>query len=78
MGPPPGAAKAEAARLAAMASSDPEGLARAELNLIASLLRSQFGPATISEEHMAVELLVGWVAGWMGGWVVSKGLRFRV
>ena len=44
---------------AALAATDPEALARAELHLIAALLRSQFGPATVNEEHHAVELEVG-------------------
>lgn len=49
---------ADAARVAALASCDPDALSRAELQLLAALLRAQFGPATVHEEQLAVELSV--------------------
>ncbi|GAX76939.1 hypothetical protein CEUSTIGMA_g4386.t1 [Chlamydomonas eustigma] len=58
IGERPDTRKAEAARLAALQSTDPEALMVAELHLIAALLRSQFGPATVLEEDLAVELQV--------------------
>lgn len=58
MGEPAEAGAADAARRAALQSPDPEALVRAELQLIAALLRAQFGPATVNEEHRAVELQV--------------------
>ncbi|KAG1655990.1 hypothetical protein FOA52_016318 [Chlamydomonas sp. UWO 241] len=49
---------ADAARVAALAACDPDALSQAELQLLAALLRAQFGPAVVHEGQLAVELTV--------------------
>lgn len=57
-GEPPGAARAEEARRKALAAQDIDAAVAAELQLIAALLRAQFGPATIDTAAETITLMV--------------------
>jgi cleavage and polyadenylation specificity factor subunit 3 len=82
-GEPSGAAKAEAARQAALAAGDVSGALRAEMQLAGMLLAAQFGPVAVSEaagqirmQVDGVEVVVDHVHGKVAS--ESEPLRVRV